>query len=119
MLFPTLIAACHQHRHNAAVAGNDLAMELLAEFLEENLRAWRADKAPVGGGAAGSRVGLRLEPCFACALGGVGGSAFGGYEHGSVYRTQTKSPPPLPNREAGLCERRRGSWTAGVTLYEA
>ena len=49
MLFPTLIAACYEHLGNAAVAGIDLAMDLLAEFLEGNVRAWHADEPPVDG----------------------------------------------------------------------
>lgn len=57
VLFPTLIAACHQHFGNAAVAGNDLALELLAEFLEENLGAWQAEEPPVDGFAGASSVG--------------------------------------------------------------
>lgn len=60
VLFPTLIAACHEHLSNAAAAGNDLAMELLAEFLEGNLRAWHADEPPPADGevvAGASLVG--------------------------------------------------------------
>lgn len=59
MLFPTLIAACHEHLGNATAAGDELSMELLAEFLEGNLAAWRADEPPaIGGGVdAASTVG--------------------------------------------------------------
>lgn len=58
VLFPTLVATCHGHLGNAAVAGNDLAMELLAEFLEENLRAsWQTDETPAAGAAAGAATG--------------------------------------------------------------
>eukprot|EP00752_Nemacystus_decipiens_P012178 g10796.t1 len=62
VLFPTLIAACHEHLGNAAVASSDLAMELLAEFLEGNLRAWRADDPPVDGAGGVSLATPRRQP---------------------------------------------------------
>lgn len=42
-LFPSLIVACHNNAGNVAVAENDLAMELLADFLEKNMEACQAD----------------------------------------------------------------------------
>ena len=49
VLFPTLVAICHDNLSCTAVAENELAMELLADFFEVNLKARAADESPVAG----------------------------------------------------------------------
>lgn len=53
MLFPTLLAICNHNLGSTARAENELAMELLAEFLEEHLggvrRAEKSSLSPIAG----------------------------------------------------------------------
>ncbi|CAN0288818.1 unnamed protein product, partial [Ectocarpus sp. 4 AP-2014] len=44
VLLPTLVSICHANVGNRIAAEDELAPEFLADFLEENLEAHRADK---------------------------------------------------------------------------
>ncbi|CAM9774228.1 unnamed protein product, partial [Ectocarpus fasciculatus] len=52
VLLPTLMSICHANVGNRIAAEEELSSEFLADFLEENLQAHRADESAAAVAAA-------------------------------------------------------------------